>query len=143
MKHSTRLEENKDIACRFLELVSKGEMEELCEMVSADWTMYGGLPGLPSGPEGIRVLFQHLGSIAQLWVIDDVMAEGNKVLVRATNTCIQESFLGIESHGKPQVFTAMFMHIIENGKILLTYRNADDLGRVLQLGAKLQPAALN
>ena len=143
MTTTTLVEENKKIARRFLELVSEGGLEELCEMVSPSWTMYGGLPGLPSGPEGIRVLFEHLGNIVQVWEINDVVAEGNTVVVRATNTCVQESFFGIPSYGKAQLFTAIFMHTIENGKITATWRNADDLGRVLQLGARLQASNSN
>ncbi|MEO6719353.1 MAG: ester cyclase [Ferruginibacter sp.] len=105
--------------------------------------MYGGLPGLPSGPEGIRTLFHHFGNIAQLWEINDVVAEGNKVVIRATNTCVQDNFLGIPSYGRPQVFTAMFIHLVENGKLATTWRNANDLGRVLQLGASVQSSTSN
>jgi hypothetical protein len=33
----------------------------------------------------------------------------------------------------------MFIHTIADGKIIETWRNADDLGRVLQLGARIEP----
>lgn len=77
--------------------------------------------------------------IKQRWIIDDVIAEGDKVAVRATNNGMQENFLGIPSYGRPQTFTATFIHRIINGKIQETWRNADDLGRVLQLGASIVP----
>ncbi|WP_437657078.1 ester cyclase [Sorangium sp. So ce1182] len=133
------IEVNKAIARRFLELVSEHRLEELCEMVSPSWTMHGGPPALPSGPDGIRKLFGTFGAIEQQWTIEDVISEGDKVVVRATNTCNQASFLGIPSHGRKQTFTAMFIHQIADGKIIETWRNADDLGRLLQLGARFEP----
>jgi hypothetical protein len=35
----------------------------------------------------------------------------------------------------------MFIHRIGDGQILETWRNADDLGRLLQLGARIEPGA--
>jgi ketosteroid isomerase-like protein len=131
------IEQNKQIARRFLELVSEHNVEALCALVAPTWTMHGGPPNLPAGPDGVRILFSTFGQIEQTWTIEDVIAEGNTVVVRATNTVVQDSFLGIDARGKRQVFTAMFMHHIMDGKVQETYRNADDLGRVLQLGARL------
>ncbi|MBE9103896.1 ester cyclase [Nostoc cf. edaphicum LEGE 07299] len=133
------IEENKIIAQRWMELISEHKIEEICEITASNWKMHGGLPGLPLGPEGVRKLFGSFGPIQQKWTIEDVIAEGDKVVVRATNTCIQESFLGIPSRGRQQTFTATFIHYIADGKIIETWRNADDLGRVLQLGARIEP----
>jgi SnoaL-like polyketide cyclase len=137
------VEQNKEIARRFLEFVSAHNIEELCKMVTADWSMQGGPPDLPLGPAGIRQLFQTFGPIQQQWSIEELIAEEDKVAVRATNTCTQESFLGINSDGKQQVFTAMFIHHIVQGKIKQTWRNANDLGRLLQLGARIVPGDPN
>jgi ketosteroid isomerase-like protein len=134
------VEENKRIARRFLELVSEHDVEALCGMVAPTWTMQGGPPGLPPGPDGLRELFRTFGEIDQTWTIEDVIAEADKVVVRATNHCLQESFLGVPSHGQWQTFSAVFVHRIADGKIVETWRNADDLGRLLQLGARIEPA---
>ncbi|MDZ8034803.1 ester cyclase [Nostoc sp. DedSLP04] len=133
------IEDNKIIAQRWIELISEHKIEEICEITAPNWKMHGGLPGLPLGPEGVRKLFGSFGPIQQKWTIEDVIAEGDKVVVRATNTCIQESFLGIPSRGRQQTFTATFIHYIADGKIVETWRNADDLGRILQLGARIEP----
>ncbi|TMC24779.1 MAG: ester cyclase [Chloroflexi bacterium] len=134
------IQENKSIARRFLELVSEHKLEELCALVAPTWIMHGGPPKLSPGSDGLRELFASFGPIEQQWSIEDVIAEGDKVVVRATNTCLQESFLGIPSHGRRQTFTATFIHRVAEGKIVETWRNADDLGRVLQLGARIEPA---
>jgi predicted SnoaL-like aldol condensation-catalyzing enzyme len=136
------IEDNKRIARRWLELVSEHGIEEICEMTAPTWKMHGGPPELPCGLEGVRALFRQIGPIDQKWTIEDVIAEGDKVVVRATNTCIQESFLGIPGRGRQQKFTAMFIHQIADGKIVETWRNADDLGRLFQLGVKWQPSEI-
>jgi len=133
------IEENKTTARRWLDLISEHRIEEICEMTAPTWTMHGGPPELPCGPNGVRELFRIIGPVTQKWTIEDVIAEGDKVVVRATNICAQESFLGIPCRGQQQVFTATFIHRIVDGKILETWRNADDLGRVLQLGARIEP----
>jgi predicted ester cyclase len=108
-------------------------------MITPTWQMHGGPPGLPAGPDGLRQLFATFGRIEQRWTVEDVIAEGDKVVVRATNTVIQDSFLGIPGRGRPQVFTATFTHRMVGGRIDRTWRNADDLGRLLQLGARIKP----
>jgi predicted ester cyclase len=101
--------------------------------------MYGGPPGLPAGEAGIRQLFATFGRVEQQWTIDDVIATTDKVVVRATNSVDQDSFFGVPSYGRRQVFSAMFIHHIADGLIQQTWRNADDLGRLLQLGAHIEP----
>lgn len=133
------IEDNKIIARRWLELIDEHNIEEICEMIAPTWRMHGGPPGLPPGPDGVRQLFQTMGPIEQKWTVEDVIAEGDKVVVRATNTCVQDSFFGIPGHGRRQTFTAIFIHWIADGKIIETWRNADDLGRLFQLGARIEP----
>jgi SnoaL-like domain len=134
-------EQNKAIARRFLDLVSEHDVDGLIAMISPGWTMHGGPPDLPGGAEGIRVLFGTFGHIEQSWAVDQILAEGALVAVRATNTCVQDSFLGVPANDRAQVFTATFIHRIADGLIQQTWRNADDLGRLLQLGARIQPSA--
>lgn len=142
MEKTLVTEENKSLATHFLQLISEGNLEEICNTISPDWKMNIGLgkAEIPTGPEGMKKLFETFGKIKQQWFINDVIAEGDKVVVRATNKCLQENFLGIPSYGQTQSFTAIFIHRLADGKIVETWRNADDLGRVMQLGAKIQPA---
>jgi hypothetical protein len=133
-------ETTKYLAVRFLDLVSDGDIDGLIAMVAPSWTMYGGPPGLPSGPAGVRQLFATIGRVEQKWTIEDVIAEGDKVVVRATNTCVQDSLFGIPSRDTTQVFTATFIHRVDAGRIQETWRNADDLGRLHQIGAVIRAA---
>jgi predicted SnoaL-like aldol condensation-catalyzing enzyme len=131
------LQANKQLAVRWLDLVSEADVEEMVRTCTSTWQMHGGPPGLPTGPDGVRALFAHLGRVRQRWTIDDVVAEGDRVVVRGTNHGEQDEFLGIPARGVEQVFTATFVFRIERGRVAEVWRNADDLGRVVQLGARI------
>ena len=135
------IEENKAIARRWIDLISEHKVEELIALTAPTWTMQGGPPNLPAGEAGIRRLFQTIGPVEQTWTIEDIIAEGDKVVVRAINTCRQESFFGVPGDGRWQIFTATFILRIADGKVQQTWRNADDLGRLFQLGARIMPPA--
>jgi predicted SnoaL-like aldol condensation-catalyzing enzyme len=130
----------KELAVSWLRHLNGGRMDDILRTTAPHWRMSGGPPDLPSGPDGIRALFAHLGPVEQTWEIADVIAEGDRVVVRATNTCIQESLFGLPAAGIAQVFTATFTFRIADGLVHEIWRNADDLGRVLQLGARIEPA---
>ena len=116
------------------------DVEGILSLITSTWTMLGGPPGLPPGETGVRQLFASFGHIEQSWDIAEVIAEGETVVVRGTCTVEQDCFLGIDARGRRQVFTATFTHHVRNGLIDRTHRNADDLGRLLQLGATFQAA---
>jgi hypothetical protein len=132
---------NKRLAVAFLGAISDGDVAALAAMITPGWTMEGGPPDLPAGQEGIRVLFAHIGGVEQRWTIDDVIAEGDKVVVRATNHCEQDSFFGVPGRGIVQVFTATFTMQIADGLVARIWRNAADLQRLFQLGARILPPA--
>jgi predicted ester cyclase len=135
--------ENKRIAQRWIDLVSAHQVEEICALTASTWTMHGGPPNLLSGREGVLALFQTIGPVEQTWMIEDVIAEGDKVVVRAINSCVQDNFFGIDGRGKRQVFSATFIFRIADGLVQETWRNADDLGRLFQLGAQIVPGNSN
>jgi len=130
---------NKELARQWFHNISTGNLDGLRAMTSENWVMVGGPPDLPSGHEGIRMLFEHIGDIDQTWTIEDVIAENDKVVVRATNTCVQESFFGVPGAGITQVFSATFILHFADGLVINTWRNAADLQRLFQLGARILP----
>jgi hypothetical protein len=135
----TDLDANKRLAVHWLELVNDGNVAALDQLTSPTWRMYGGPPQLPPGRAGLDALFASIGPVEQTWTVDDVVGEGDRVVIRATNNCIQDSFLGVPAAGVRQIFTATFTMRIEDGLIAETWRNADDLGRLIQLGARIVP----
>jgi hypothetical protein len=53
---------------------------------------------------------------------------------------VQDSFLGVPAAGIEQIFTATFIFQIADGLVRRVWRNAEDLQRLLQLGARVVPA---
>ena len=96
-----------DIGVEFLDRVTAHDLDGLCALVTDDWTMHGGPPGLPPGHAGVHELFRHIGPVRQTWTVEDVVAAGDRVV---------------------------------DGRVAETWRCADDLGRLLQLGARIGAA---
>jgi predicted SnoaL-like aldol condensation-catalyzing enzyme len=131
------MQNNKLIAQLWMDFINKKDIEGICAVTSDTWKMHGALPDMPEGPEGVRKLFNSFGPVQQKWIIRDIISEADKVVIRAVNYCRQDSFLGISTNGRLQVFTAMFIHHIKDGRIQETWRNADDLGRLMQVGGRI------
>ena len=71
------------------------------------------------------------------FTIDEVLAEGNKVVVRhhLEGTHTGTAFQGIPAEGKKVYVNALVTFRIENGKAQEAWLNADFLGMMMQLGA--------
>ncbi|MET1008419.1 MAG: nuclear transport factor 2 family protein [Propionibacteriaceae bacterium] len=128
------MQQNKALAVRWLDQVSDHDIEAMLATTTPDWRMHGGPPDLATGPDGIRSLFEHIGPVRQKWIVEDVIGEGDRVVIRATNFCEQESFFGLPAAGITQVFTATFIFRMADGMVAEIWRNADDFGRYLQVG---------
>jgi len=89
----------------------------------------------------VRALFASFGPIEQESSIEDVIGEDDRVVIRATNRCVQDSFFDVPGRGIEQVFTATFILQITDGLVVWTWRNAADLQRHMQLGARIVPPA--
>lgn len=139
--HGSTVASNKALAAQWFHCISVRDLDRMCALTADTWTMEGGPPGLASGHAGIHELFDHIGPIQQTWALHEIIGEGDLVVVRATNTCVQDSFFGVPGAGITQVFTAMFMLRFTDGLVVHTWRNAADLQRLFQLGARILPPA--
>ena len=73
--------------------------------------------------------------------IEDILAEGNRVAIRALFRGTHAApFQGIQATGKVVTAPVMLIYVIENGKIVEHWMNADVLGLLQQLGAIPVPA---
>jgi len=101
------------------------------------------LPGVPSGPQGLKDAVTVLRSAFpdDHHTIEDLVAEGDKVVVRTTLTGThQGNFLGLAPTGKHITNTSIHIFRITSGKIVEAWANRDDLGVLQQLGAIPAPA---
>ena len=68
--------------------------------------------------------------------VEDVIAEGDKVVLRATlRGSHANDFMGVPASGKQVTATGIIIYRIEGGKIVQHWMNFDTLGLMQQLGA--------
>ena len=94
------MEENKTIVRRFEELFNEKQVDRADEFVAPDYIDHGALPGQAPGLDGAKQKWaMYIAAIPDLRVpIEDMVAEGDKVVVRWTVYCtILAEELGIDS----------------------------------------------
>ena len=75
-----------------------------------------------------------------MWHIDDLIAEGDKVVARTTMRGTHlGSFFGVPPSGKTVEMTGVHIVRIADGRIIEHWGNNDDLGLMRQLGAVPAP----
>ena len=94
-------------------------------------------PGVPNGPRGLKAVVTMLRSAFpdDHHTIEDLVAEGDKVVVRLTHSGThQGSFLGLPPTGKHISQTSIHIFRFAEGKLVEAWANRDDLGLMQQLG---------
>ncbi len=127
------LEQNKALARRFVEdLLGKGNYDLFDEITSADYADHN----LPSGitPRQSISAFR-AGFPDAHFIIEDVVAEGNKVVVRYTVKADHTgNFYGIPATGKSVTMPGISIYRVQDGKLTEAWVQYDQLGLMQQLG---------
>ena len=133
------VEENKALVRRFVdEIVNAGNLDLLDELVSADFVEHEAFPGFPTtGPEAPRAAMEMFRTAFPdfQFTVDDMIAEGDKVVVRATMSGTHKGeFLGIPPTNKG--IKVPFIDIIEfrEGKATAHWGVTDQAAMMEQLG---------
>ena len=137
-------EENKALVRRAIEALNRGDMVEISggwdELFVPDFVRQDTTGGLRSREEYKRVLSSLLTAIPGQFTIEDLFAEGEKVLLRYTfHGTHQGQWRGIPPTGKPVTFTGMLIYRFDDGKIVEGWENADISGLLQQLGVVPAP----
>ena len=131
------IEDNKDIVRRYQEIYNSNDLDRLTEVVADDLRTPNIMPGIPQGLEGATVAHRLMlaGFPDYQTVIEDMLAEGDKVAARITMTGTHTGeFMGIPATGKRVEFTGIYIARITNGKILEHWGEEDSVGLLQQLG---------
>ncbi len=129
--------QHKRVALQWISLINTRDLEGICRITVSNWQMHGVIPSLPPGHEGVRRLFAHFGHSGQHMLVEDVITEGDRVAVRATNHWREDGLLGIAPKTAIPDYSAMFIHRISDGLITETWWHADDLSRLIRWSANL------
>jgi steroid delta-isomerase-like uncharacterized protein len=137
-------EQNKALAHQFLEEVfNQGNMSRFNELVAPDFVEHEEVPpGVPRNREGVAMLLTMLRSAFPDFkaTIGDVIAEGDKVVVRMTWTGTQQGeFMGLPPSGKPMSIGVIDIFRMDEGKLVEHWGLSDNMSMMEQLGAMPAP----
>jgi steroid delta-isomerase-like uncharacterized protein len=134
-------EENKAIVRRYQEAYNTGDFAALAEVVAADVLTPNIASGMPSGLEGAKAVHEKtlLGMPDYHTRIDDLIAEGDKVVARVTITGTHTgNFWGVPPTGKQINLTGIYIVRIADGKIVEHWGEENGLRVFRQLGFKIK-----
>jgi predicted ester cyclase len=123
-------EKNKALARRYQEEVwGKGNLALIDELVAADFVDHSLPTGMDPGFAGAKTAVQ--GALDAFpdgqWTVEDLIAEGDKVVIRWKMQATHDEFRGIAPVGKPVTVAGITILRIANGKIAERWVNWDSL----------------
>ncbi|MBI4788257.1 MAG: ester cyclase [Chloroflexi bacterium] len=133
-------EQNKATLRRFYEEVfNQGKYSVLDEICVPNYVSHspGNPPGIPNNRDGLRqIIMMYRNAVPDIhFTIEDIMAEGDKVVCRWSSTGTHKGeLLGIPATNKRATVTGTDITRCENGKLAEGWGVFDQLGLLQQLG---------
>ncbi len=138
------IEGNKEVVRRYYEEVfNKGELDALDELAVAEYEEHDPLPGQETGRDGLRNRVTMLiAAFAPQFTIEDLIAEGDRVVARWTNSGVHRAdFMGIPPTERTVNVTGIDVHRLQDGKMVEHWHVVDMLSMLVQLGVVTLPGA--
>jgi steroid delta-isomerase-like uncharacterized protein len=138
-------EENREIVRRFWGVWEEGNLGLVDELVAPDYVNHSpGMPNQPEGPEGVKAVVSmfRAGMPNLRVVIEDMIAEGDKVMMRYKIEGTHEGELfGVPPTGRRVSIESITVERVSGGKIREHWRVTDTLDMMQQLGGISEHAA--
>jgi predicted ester cyclase len=118
--------------------ISQGDESVAEAIIHPDFFDHTNPPGMQHGLDGHKAIVRLFRTVFPdlTWDIDDLIAEGDKVVARTTMSGTQlGDFFGIPPTGRAVSMTGVHILRIADGKIAEHWGNNDDLGLMRQLNA--------
>jgi steroid delta-isomerase-like uncharacterized protein len=135
--------ENKNVIAAFVEeVINQGRLNRADHLVALDFVELDPLPGQQQGREGLKDVIRGMrAAFPDLhWVLDEVVAEGDKVVSRFTWTGTHRAtFLGIPSTDRKVTVKGVVIDRLVDGKMADSRILMDSLGLMQQLGVLPTP----
>jgi steroid delta-isomerase-like uncharacterized protein len=136
-------EENKAIVRRFWDVWEQGNIDLVDEVLASNYVNHTpATPEQPTGPEGVKAVVSMFRSAMPdlRVVVEDMIAEGDKVAVRYTLEGTHEGELfGVPPTGQRLSIKSIAVERVSDGKIREHWRVTDSLGMMQQLGVVPEP----
>jgi steroid delta-isomerase-like uncharacterized protein len=137
--------DNKETIRRYYEEVfNQGKLEVLDEIVASDHVEHDPLPGQTQGIEGLKQRVAMVrGAFNPQFTVEDVLADGDKVVVRWTNRGTHRAeFFGVPATGKTVVTKGIDIHRLREGRMAEHWDVVDIFGLMMQIGAIPAPSGV-
>jgi steroid delta-isomerase-like uncharacterized protein len=128
--------DNKAIARRFYSEVNEGKLAIIDEVIDESLIEHDEFPGLEPNREGVRQFFQMVRTAFPDFsmTIEDMIAEGDKVFIRATMRGTQrEEFMGIPASGKQMAVPVADVVRFRGGRVVEHWGITDTGAMMCQL----------
>ncbi len=123
----------------FYETFVTGNADLLDQVLAEDWSNVPTNPGQGPGRAGFKAMIPKMSATFTngKFVIEDMVEEGNKVVVRSTYSATQAGpFAGFPSKGKDFTIMTIDIHQFnDDGMVTKTWHLEDWLGGLFQMGA--------
>ena len=133
------LERNKAVARRLFEDdISRGDEAVAEAIIHPDFFDHTNPPGMQHGLEGHKAIVRLFRAVFPdlEWRIDDLIAEGDKVVARTTMRGTHRGeFFGLPPTGRFVEMQGVHIMRIADGRVIEHWGSNDDLGLMRQLGA--------
>jgi len=130
-------EENKALVRRWFTELDNRNLAIIDELLPVDYVGHNPpLPDMPPGREGVRQASLALlaGFPDAVHILNDQMAEGDKVMTRLTvRATFQGEILGFQPTGKVVEVSGIAVHRIANGQLVEHWANMDMAGFMDQI----------
>lgn len=126
----------KQTALRLYELLNAGQADQVGDLVTPNYIEHDPLPGQGHGRDGIVDRCSILvGALAPHFTIEDVITEGDRVVVRWTNsgTHVGE-FVGVPATGRTVTSAGIDIYRTEGALLAEHWHVVDQLPMMGQLG---------
>lgn len=134
------INKNKDLARAWIGALNERNVDAAMALLADDFVNHGAIPGA-QGRDAIPRLFGILWKAMPdlKWKLEDVIAEGDRVVSRVTMTGTQTGPLefkhaAIPATGREVVTEQLHVFRIANGKAIEHWLGRDDIGFMRQLG---------
>ena len=127
----------KQIVRRIYEdVLNKRDLRPLDEFVRPDYVEHNPLPGQGTGLAGMKDRYTMLfNGLDAHFTIEDMVAEGDRVVVRWTNSGTNTGdFLGIPATGRQYSIQGIDIYRLAGGKLAEHWDVVDVFGHMVQLG---------
>ena len=137
--------DNKAIVRRYYdEVLNQRRADLLDEIAVEDYVEHDPFPGQGNGRADLKARVAMLfGAFNPLqFSIEDVIAEGDKVVVRWTNAGTDSGgFMGMPATGKEFGVAGIDIHLVRGGRLAEHWHVVDQLAQMQQMGLIPQPEA--